>query len=384
MELLGFILDYLAVAGVYALLAVSMNIEYGWAGIPNFGKAAFIAAGGAAAAIVAAQLGPPLLLGVPGTVPGSLEFYGEYARLLGIYQQNPLATWLVLLLSSLLGGLVALVLGVAFTFPAVRLREDYLAIALLMAAQLVWIILRTVKPIMGGTMSMVLPSPDFKSLAAALSGGEPSPQLVTAVKDIFIWGLVGLYLLAAERLLNTPFGRKLRAVRDDEIAAEALGKDVALARLEAMMAGSFLAGVAGAVYALVHLSSVNPDNYMPDMTFMILAMVLVGGVGNNLGAVVGGALLALVDRIGYTIGSHIASEMGMLWGGYLSYMVYGLAILLAIALRPQGLLPEGRVRTPAWRIYQRVLGPVPKPRPTLRLKLVLPRVRRRGKEPTRG
>ncbi len=361
MEVVSFLLDYLAVAGVYALLAISMNVEYGWAGIPNFGKAAFVACGGAAAAIVAAQLGPPLLLGMPGAVPGPLSFFRKYSMILMAYQHNPLATWMVFLLSAVIGGAVAALLGVVFTFPAVRLREDYLAIALLMAAELVWITLRTVKPIMGGTMSMVLPSPDFKSIASILCGGrEPPTWLTTAVKDSFIWLLVGLYILFTEKLLNSPFGRKLRAVRDDEVAAEALGKDVALSRLEAMVIGSMLAGIAGAVYALVHLASVNPDNYLPDLTFMILAMVLVGGVGNNWGALVGGALLALVDRLGYMAGGYISSELHMLWGGYIDYMIYGLVILVVIALRPQGLIPERIVKTPAWIVYRLSGLPTPK------------------------
>ena len=353
----GFVLDYLAVAGIYALLSLSMNIEYGWAGIPNFGKAAFIAAGGATAAVVAAQIGPPLLLGMSGATPGSLEFYGKYAAILQAYRSEPIVTWAVFLLSALIGGAVAMLLGIAFTYPAVRLREDYLAIALLMAAQLVWIVLRVVKPIMGGTMSMTLPSPDFKSIASALvGGGEPPELLVTGLRVGFIWLLVIVFLVCVEELLNTPFGRKLRAVRDDEAAAEALGKNVPRARLEAMMVGSLLAGIAGAVYALIHLASVNPDNYLPDITFMILTMVLVGGVGNNWGAVAGGLVMALVDHVGYVVGTRLTSEYGMLWGGYLHYLIYGATILLVIALRPQGILPEKPVKTPAWRVYVEATG----------------------------
>ena len=359
-SLAEFLTQYLVVAGVYSLLAISMNIEYGWAGIPNFGKAAFIAAGGAAAAVIATQVGPVLFLGIEGAVPGTLEFFGKYnGQILPAYAQNPLATWCVFILSAVVGGIVAVLLGVLFTYPAVRLREDYLAIALLMGAQLVWIVLRTVKPIMGGTMSLILPSPDFKSIAAAFAGGTPPKMLVDAIRAGFVWLLVLGYLLYVERQMNSPFGRKLRIVRDDEVVAEAYGKNVSRARLEAMVIGSFLAGIAGAVYALVHLRSVNPDNYLPDITFMILTMVLVGGVGNNIGSIVGGMVIALVDRLGYMLGTTLATGYGVPWGAYLNYLVYGMAIILAIFFRPQGLIPEKPVKTPAWRVYVELTGRKP-------------------------
>lgn len=359
-SMMEFVIQYLVVAGVYSLLAISMNIEYGWAGIPNFGKAAFIAAGGAAAAVIATQVGPVLFLGIEGAVPGTLEFFGKYnGQILPAYAQNPLATWGVFILSTIVGGIIAALLGILFTYPAVRLKEDYLAIALLMGAQLVWIVLRTVKPIMGGTMSLILPDPDFKSIAAALAGGTPPRMLVDGIRAGFVWLLVLVYLLYVERQMNSPFGRKLRIVRDDEVVAEAYGKNVPRARLEAMMIGSFLAGVAGAIYALVHLRSVNPDNYLPDITFMILTMVLVGGVGNNIGSIVGGMVIALVDRLGYMLGTTLATSYGVSWGGYLNYLVYGVAIILAIFFRPQGLIPEKPVKTPAWKVYVKLTGRKP-------------------------
>ncbi|HIQ55826.1 MAG TPA: branched-chain amino acid ABC transporter permease [Pyrodictium sp.] len=359
-SLVEFIIQYLAVAGVYSLLAISMNIEYGWAGIPNFGKAAFMAVGGAVAAVVATQIGPVLFLGLEGAVPGTLEFFGKYnGEILPAYAQNPLATWGVFILSAIVGGVIAALLGILFTYPAVRLKEDYLAIALLMSAQLIWIVLRTVKPIMGGTMSLILPSPDFKCIAAAIAGETPPKILVEVIRTGFIWLLVIGYLLYVERQMGSPFGRKLRIVRDDEVAAEAYGKNVSRARLEAMIIGSFLAGIAGAVYALVHMRSVNPDNYLPDITFMVLTMVLVGGVGNNVGSIVGGMVVALVDRLGYMLGTTLAMSYGVSWGGYLNYLVYGVAIMLAIFFRPQGLLPEKPVKTPAWKVYVEVTGRKP-------------------------
>ena len=353
MDVLGFLVQYLAVAGVYALLAISMNIEYGWAGIPNFGKAAFIAAGGIAAALTATRLGPILLLHTQPADPSSLQFFQLYnGEILPAYQAHPLDTWLVFIIAALLGGLIAVAFGVAFTYPAVRLREDYLAIALLMAAQIVWVLLRYVKPIMGGTMSIQMPSPDFKALAERIAGPNPPVLLVDAVRAGFIWLLVVLFLAYAERQMQSPFGRKLRMVRDDELAALTLGKNAVRAKLEAMIIGSFLAGIAGAVYALVHLSSVNPDDYLPDITFAVLAMVLVGGVGNNLGALVGAAVLALMERVGYIVGTWLQFNYGYEWGGYLYYLIYGLAIIAAIFLRPQGLIPETPVKTPAWRVLE--------------------------------
>ncbi|WP_048061420.1 branched-chain amino acid ABC transporter permease [Hyperthermus butylicus] len=360
MDVVSFLVQYLVVAGVYSLLAISMNIEYGWAGIPNFGKAAFIAAGGIAAAITATRIGPPLLLGMDPASPATLDFFGYYnGAVLPAYQQHPLDTWLVFAISALIGGAIAVVMAVAFSYPAVRLREDYLAIALLMAAQLVWLVIRVYKPIMGGTMSLPLPGPDFKSIAARIAGPNPPAVLVDTLRALFVWGLVILYLYYVEKQMNSPFGRKLRMIRDDEVAAEALGRNVARARLEAMVIGSFLAGIAGAVYSLVYFSSVNPDNYLPELTFLVLTFVLVGGVGNNVGSILGAAAMAFIERLSYTVGTNLAAFHGLDWGSYIYYLVYGLAIILAIFFRPYGLLPEKPVRTPAWKVYMAVRGKTP-------------------------
>lgn len=359
MDVIGFLLSYLSVAAVYSLLAISMNIDYGWAGIPDFGKAAFIAAGGIAAAIVATRIAPPLLLHMHSVDPSKLGFFVQYnGKIMPAYISHPLDTWIIFLISAILGGIIAIVFAVLFSYPAIRLREDYLAIALLMGAQIVWLVIRVYKPIMGGTMSIALPSPSFKPIAVALFHSA-SPKALDAAKTIFLWGLVGLFLFYAEKQLNSPFGRKLRVVRDDEHAAAALGKNVARARLEALVVSSFLAGIGGAVYVLVHFASVNPDYFIPDLTFLVLTLVLVGGVGNNVGSIVGALLMAFIERLSYMIGTSIQVNYGISWGGYLFYLVFGATIIAAIFLRPNGLLPEKPVRTPAWRVYEVVRGKTP-------------------------
>ncbi len=355
MNIISFLVTYLSVAAVYALLAISMNIDYGWAGIPDFGKAAFIAAGGIAAAIVATRIVPPLMLHMHPANPSKLSFFTYYnGKILPAITAHPIDTWIVFIISILLGGIIAAGFAVIFSYPAIRLKEDYLAIALLMAAQIVWLFLRVYTPIMGGTMSMTLPSPSFKPIARALFHST-SPSAIDAAKALFLWGLVGVFLYYAEKQMNSPFGRMLRMVRDDEYAAAALGKNVARARLESLIVASFLAGVAGAVYVLIHFSSVNPDYFMPDLTFFVLTLVLVGGVGNNIGSIIGALLIALLYRASYIFGT----SLGFSWGSYLYYMIIGLAILITIFVRPNGILPEKPVRTPAWDVYALVRGKQP-------------------------
>jgi branched-chain amino acid transport system permease protein len=190
-----------------------------------------------------------------------------------------------------LGGTVAAAV-VSFLIGAltIRLRADYLAIATFGAAVVVQLCALNLEPVTGGPFGIgFIPRP-FSNLA-----GEP---LAFSLLNLGVLVLVvaGVYL-ALERLVRSPWGRVLRAIREDETAALALGKNAVKFRLQAFAIGGGIMGLAGAVHAHF-IGFVAPDNYVPILTFQVWAMLIVGGSGNNRGAILGAVLVWGVDRLG--------------------------------------------------------------------------------------
>ncbi len=367
-----FTVDRIAEIAMFAFLVLTLNLEYGWAGIPNFGKAAFIAMGAVAAVLVLNYyVMPQAVHAAPPDVLQSLrDMYGiedplkvhvgdyEYA----IVVNNIAVPWLEASLGHFLAYLaltiiVAAVLGAVFGFllsyPVVKLREDYLAIVLLMAGLLVWVMLTNVQSLIGGTFGITLTTKPLGYLA----GGR-----IALGQALVLTVAAALLLYYSEKLMNSPFGRMVRAARDDEAAAEAMGKDVAATRLKVIVLASLLSAVGGALYVVVYFGSIGPDQFRPDLTFLLIAMMLLGGAGNNWGAVLGAAVFDLVYQI--SIGAAplilgaVVSNTTIVnsLAGYVGYMIIGLAILLVIFFRPKGLLPEKPVKTPAWEVFVEEAG----------------------------
>lgn len=302
--LISYLVFFLTGALILAIAVLGLNLQWGNTGIFNGGVAAFFGAGAYGL----------IILGGP-------DRAGEFG---GFGLPYPLA---------LLGGIIAAAL-LAWVVGVVtaKLRHDYLAIATFGVAVALESVVRNAEYLFGG--------------AKGVRGFER--PLEAAIADSFTYNVVFLSFVIVcliavywglERIVRSPFGRLLRAIREDETAARALGKSPARARLQSFILGAAITGLAGGLYGTFY-AYVSPQDIVPILTFQIWAMLIVGGAGNNKGAILGTLIVW---------GGWVASGWGLakfapaswqLYTGTLQYILIGLVIVLTLLVRPRGLFPE--------------------------------------------
>jgi branched-chain amino acid transport system permease protein len=355
--------------GVYYIVTVGLNIKAGNTGIPDFGHAMFFAMGGIVIGNIVAHIAAAIAASsVPGVTPSGVIASNTETLTLMNEKFFPYHPWidiglliLALILAALLGGL----LGWVASFPALRLRGEYLAILLLTVAEGLRVFFTYTKQLMGSTPTVGLSTPD---LFAWTHNSALAATVFTAIIAILIY-------IYVERLHNSPAGRLLRAVRDDEDAAKALGKDVVAARRDAMIIGSALAGIAGLVYALNpflgggSVAAVSIFNRVW-WTFWPWALMILGGMASNRGTafavvIIGVSLIWPIRLYRYQLTHFLRVEsLGIspdAFANALEYIFIGLLILLVQAFRPQGVIPEPPSRTLPFEKYARgrILPPQP-------------------------
>jgi branched-chain amino acid transport system permease protein len=400
----------IAMGLISAIMALGVNLQWGFAGLFNVGIMGFVALGGLAAVLVGM---PPtegafatggwgiisaLLLGVATIVavilvrrrmrPGWLRTLVVIAMLIagfflfrGIFDPaveriediNPAQTgylgglgWPVIIAWPV-GGLFAAGAAWIIGKTALGLRSDYLAIATLGIAEIIISVLKNEDWLSRGVKNVVgvprpVPyeidlqnNPAFVERAASL-GFDPVLASTLWVKLLYIL-LFGAVLLAliwmAQRALHSPWGRMMRAIRDNEVAAEAMGKDVTARHLQVFILGSAICGIAGAMMTTMD-SQLTPGTYQPlRFTFLVWVMVIVGGSGSNLGSVLGGFLiwflwvqvepmgLALMQfvTLGLAEGSALKAHL-LESAAHMRLLTMGLVLLLVLRFSPRGLIPE--------------------------------------------
>ena len=298
MDPLIYILDLVVFIGIFSIMSLSLNMEFGFAGIANFGKVAFFLVGAYTYAVLSN-------IGVP--------FY----------------------VCLVAGASVAALTGFLVSLPTLKLREDYLAIVVLTTGEILRQIVKSERAIANGVWGIAV-SP------AIPTAGLP-PRLGSLINIALVYGCLLVCFALAQRLANSPYGRVIRALREDELAAEALGKNRAKYRGQVLALGSAMTGVAGGLYAQ-YIQFIDPYMFMPLITFTVWIMVLLGGPGNNWGALLGAALVEIFDR-----GANIAKDYVKLPvdPSNLQYIIFGVLILLVLFFRPQGLLKESKLKTRA-------------------------------------
>jgi branched-chain amino acid transport system permease protein len=308
-ELLGYGAFFLTIALTYAIMCLGLNVQWGQTGLFNVGVAGFVAIG----AYVSAILTTP-------DSPGHLGGFG-----------------LPIVIGWLGGTLSAALISFLIGALTIRLRADYLAIATFGVAVVVQLCALNLEPVTGGPFGIgFIPRP-FSNLAA-----EPLAFSLLNLGTLLVV-VAGVYL-ALERLVRSPWGRVLRAIREDETAALALalGKNAVKFRLQAFAIGGGIMGLAGAVHAHF-IGFVAPDNYVPILTFQVWAMLIVGGSGNNRGAILGAVLVWGVWTASAAAISVLFPPEQQARAAALQIVMIGVALCLVLLLRPRGLL--GEVRT---------------------------------------
>jgi len=322
----------------FLVVSLTVNLEFGYTGIPNFGKVLFIASGGFVAGSVAYRL-MVYMLGFKGNIFGNQVIYiGEIDTHLAAYPLE--AVGLVFFMFAVAAG-VGAAFGYLASFPAIRLREDYLGMLLLAAGEIFNIFSVAYTPFLGGSLGSFAPDP-IADLGTDL--GDSSLFVLTVLVVITI--LIYLY---SERVARAPLGRTLRALRDNEVASEAVGKNNIGLRRRSLLVGSALAGVAGVMYLSfvpVMVPGVTTEatfNRVTD-TFIPFAIVILGGAANNRG-VLAGTFVYLFIQNAFTqaavfLGPSLSGTLGLFGLNNIEFILLGSLVICILIWRPQGLIPE--------------------------------------------
>ena len=315
-ELISYGAFFLTVALTYAIITLGLNVQWGQTGLFNVGVAGFVAVGAYTSALLTTPEDPARLGGF-----GLPIFVG----------------WLG---AAAVAAIVSLLVGLL----TIRLRADYLAIATFGVAVVVQLCALNIELLTGGPFGIgFIPRPFGWLAEDRLTFGLLNLGIVVITTLLVYLGL--------ERLLRSPWGRVLRAIREDEQAALALGKNAFVFRLQAFAIGGGIMGLAGAVQAHF-IGFIAPENYVPMLTFQVWAMLIVGGSGNNRGAVLGAVLVWAVWAASGALISAVVPPEAQARAAALQIVMIGLAICLMLLLRPRGIL--GEVRTVSRHIRETV------------------------------
>jgi branched-chain amino acid transport system permease protein len=323
---------------VFVTMAVGLNMVVGYAGLLDLGYVAFYAIGTYVAGWFASTqfAGHSIVFGAVGVQKGAI----------GIH----ISIWLLLLVAAAMAALMGVIIGL----PTLRLRGDYLALVTLGFGEIIPQIVRNGDDLFGTGFNLTngvagitpIDSLGFGRLHSVF-GFLPENFLLTPNLDVWFYR-VGLLLVAVTvfcsiRLRDSRLGRAWVALREDEIAAAAMGVPLMRVKTWAYAAGAFFGGAAGCFYG-VYLGGAIPDNFKLYISTLVLAMVILGGMGNVWGVCLGGAVLAYLNQQGLgAIGNTINENFGtnIVITKYEAGL-FGLLIVLMMLFRPQGLIPSAR------------------------------------------
>ena len=288
-------MDTLTYIGIFAILTLSLNLEAGFTKLMNFGKVAFFAIGAYTSALLT-LFGFPFIAG--------------------------------LFFSIILSGFVGFLIAV----PTLRLREDYFAITTIAFGEILRLFLISEVWLTNGSNGLTgIPRPLFAIFQETFGLFYLSLVLIS---------LSACYLIC-EKIVNSPFGRVLKAIREDEVAAQALGKDIFIFKTKSFIIGSAMAGLAGSLFAH-YVTFIAPDMFMPILTFSIWVMMVIGGSANNSGAVLGAILIQLFERT-----TRFLKDIVILPIDPFNFriIIIGLLLILFITYSPSGMLKERKVKS---------------------------------------
>ncbi|NJK33677.1 MAG: branched-chain amino acid ABC transporter permease [Oscillatoriales cyanobacterium SM2_2_1] len=297
--ILNYSATLITLAATLALFSLGLNLQWGMAGLVNFGHVSFMALGSYTT----------VLLTLSGVV------------------------WYV---AAPIGATVAAALGLLIGLATLRLREDYLGIVTIGVAELLRLVIKNERPLgwltRGDFGIQNFPKPFWPNPQTNPLFGWLTPDQYPWVLLAVVLGVLLGTLALLQRLTRSPWGRVLRAIREDEAVVTALGKNVFAFKLQAFVLGGAFAGLSGAFYAW-HLRAVYPSNFMPEVTFQAWMIVAIGGAGSHWGVLVGAAVFQLYNSL-----PRFLPEIGPGRTEAIQIMLIGLTLIAVMIWRPQGLL----------------------------------------------
>lgn len=300
-------------AAVFALLAIGLNVHWGYTGLLNLGQVGFMLVGAYGLAITVATWGWSMWLGIP----------------IGLAA----AAGLALLLGA----------------PTLRLRADYFAITTIAVAQILRVVVRSQpsQGLTGGVFGLQGIAGPFYDVNPIPSGRYGIGVATFSANRLWVtsvtWVLVALCTALVILLTRSPWGRVLRSIREDEDAARSLGKNVVAFKMQALVVGGMIGGLAGVMFA-IRSSAANAEAFRPDVTFFAYTILILGGAATRYGPIVGALIFWFVIS-GVESFLRQASSQGYLPGflqgteavGAVTLVLVGLALALLIVFRPQGI-----------------------------------------------
>ena len=342
-----FLFELLTQIGIFAAMALGLNVVVGMAGLLDFGYAAFFAIGAYTWAIFGSGQAAEFMSGT-----------------------FPLPGWPYFYLFCALAVITAALTGTLIGLPALRLRGDYLAVVTLGLGQVVRVLANNLdQPVNltnGPQGISPVERPPIPWLLALMDklGFESSPALGYALFFyLLVLGVMGLVVLVNVHLDRSRFGRAWVAIREDEIAARASGISLTRTKLQAFATGAAFSGIMGAIFAAKQLF-VSPESFTLLQSITILAMVILGGMGSIRGAIIGAAAVTLLNievlksfsdflvhlrQTGYVLHlgftelnfAHLSDQVEP---AKYERMIFGIILILMMIFRPSGLIPESRHR----------------------------------------
>ncbi len=290
----NYLLAMAVFAGCTALMALGLNVIFGLAGMINLGLVGFFAIGAYASALLTVKLHLPLVLAWPAAI------------------------------------FAAAACGVAVALITARLRGDYLAIVTLGFSEVIRLVASNEIWLTNGT--------DGISAIPAPGRGVLSPLLFNLQFVVIVWIAVGVAALLIARLSAAPFGRVLRAIREDDVIASVAGKRVLRFKLQAFAIGAGLMGLAGALYA--HFNAyIAPDSFQPLVTIYVVLALTAGGTGTMRGAVLGAVLVVALTEGTRFLGG-VVPGLAPVQIAALREAIIGVVLILVLTYRPGGIIPE--------------------------------------------
>ncbi|NUO96326.1 MAG: branched-chain amino acid ABC transporter permease [Nonomuraea sp.] len=305
---------------LYALAAIGINIQFGYTGLLNFGQAAFMGVAGYGLAVTVVVMGLPFWIGV------------------------------------IIGLAAAAVLALLLGIPTLKLRADYLAIVTIAAAEIVRLVFRSVafKDVFGGSDGHRGFTDGFYALNPYSEGqygfNLGSIPLFFNHRVLWVltvgWVLIALCCVLVYLLMKSPWGRVLKAIREDEDAVRSLGKNVFSYKMQSLVLGGVVGCLGGFIYGLA-FASIQPDVFGTETTFYAYTMVILGGAARVFGPVVGASifwvlLVLIYNTLTEAVGAGIITFMDTNQVGAVRWILVGLGLILLLIFRPQGIFGDKR------------------------------------------